>query len=249
LAALGGIGFLVYQNMEKAKSGMPKVDLAADSTSLDQYMQESATTHNSNDSSMAADTAAHVNTETTNEANTEANTNDPTKNSPAKDKPTLTTKSKTTTNTAKQKADALIAKQKEQEAALQKQQEAQAAALAKARNYRNNWASYITIGKLDIKKNKDDGIDPFDIPVRNNTNALLEKVTLRVDYWKKDKKVVNSETVNVYNVPAGTILNGKASGYKKGTTAKVIITGITSRKLNFCYPGSSYAPDDPFFCK
>ena len=249
LAALGGIGFLVDQNMEKTKSGMPKVDLAADSTSLDQYLQENAATQNSNDSSMAADTAAPVNTETTNETNTEANTNDPTKNLPAKDKPTLTTKSKTTTNTAKQKADALIAKQKEQEAALQKQQEAQAAALAKARNYRNNWASYITIGKLNIKTNKDEGIEPFEIPVRNNTNALLEKVTLRVDYWKKDKKVVNSETVNVYNVLAGTILNGKAAGYKKGSTAKVIITSIISRKLNFCYPGSSYAPDDPFFCK
>ena len=241
LAALGGIGFLVYQNMEKGKPGQPKAELTADSTSLDKYLDENTSTNNSSDSSMANDSIAPVNTEATDETVTEATTNDPTKKLPVKDKPILTTNSKTTTNTAKQMADEIKAKQKEQEA--------QKAALAKAKNYRNNWASYITLGKLDIKTNKDDGIEPFEIPVRNNTNALLEKVTLRIDYWKKDKKVVNSETVNVYNVPAGTILNGQATGYKKGTTAKVIITSITSRKLNFCFPGSSYAPDDPFFCK
>jgi hypothetical protein len=137
--------------------------------------------------------------------------------------------------------------QKKAEEEKKKLQAALAAAAAKEKEYRNNWQRHITFGKLDYNTNGD-GIDAFNVPVYNGTNAMLDKVTVKVDYMKKDKKVVKSETIVIYNIPPGTGLNGKAPGYKKGNNIKVVITEITSRKLHFCFPANNGNPADPHFC-
>ena len=131
--------------------------------------------------------------------------------------------------------------------ATQAAQAAQAAAALKEKEFRNNWPRYITFGKLDYTANGD-GIDAFNVPVYNGTNAVLDKVTVRVDYMKRDKKVLKSETIFVYNIPPGAGLNGKAPEYKRGNNVKVFITGISSRKLHFCYPANNGNADDPYFC-
>ena len=82
----------------------------------------------------------------------------------------------------------------------------------------------------------------------NGTNATLDNVTLRVEYMKKEKKVVNKETIVITNLPPGTTSYGRAPEYKKGNNIKVIITNISSRKLHFCYPANYRNPADPYFC-
>ena len=248
LLALGGIGYLVYQNLEQGKTGTTTADIKADSTSLNNYLQETVSQNNENSNLPASDTGSTLPQDDLPEKKSEPNPAISEK--PADRSKNNTSNNKTTANTSKQKTEALNAKQKqEQEAALNKQQAAEAAALAKAKEYRNGWSKYITLGNMDIQSNGDNGIAPFAIPVSNKTNATIEKIVLRVDYWKKDKKVISSENVTLYNIPAFSVMNGNATGYKKGTKAKVIITNIIARKINFCYPGNSYAPDDPFYCK
>jgi hypothetical protein len=254
LAVLGGTGYFIYQDMEKNKKAGPGQStsaLSADSTSLHQYVDETSQNNNVEANPQGNDSAAAT-MDMTAPGQMQNNTN-LTPQTPVavqpKNNPKQPTNTKTTTTTAKaQQAEAQkLAQQKAEEE--KRQQAAALAALAKEKDYRNNWAKYITTGKLEINfKDDDGGIDPFNVPVYNNTNAMLDKVTVRIDYWKKDKKVVHNETVTVYNIPAGSVMNGKAAGYKKGNNAKAIITGITARKIHLCYPGKSYAPDDPFYC-
>jgi len=152
-----------------------------------------------------------------------------------------------TTPTKAQQAEAQKLAQKKIDDEKKKQQAAIAAAAAKEKEFRNNWPKYIMIGDLDIKKN-DDGVEAFNVPVKNNTNATIDKVTLRVDYMKKEKKLVKSETLEAYNIPPGGTVNARAPENKKGNNIKVFITGVGSRKLHFCFPQNNGNADDPYYC-
>ncbi|HMK24849.1 MAG TPA: DUF4339 domain-containing protein [Chitinophagaceae bacterium] len=255
LVVLGGVGYLVYQDMEKNKgntnSTTTMMTSATDSTGTT-TMQQTTTEQATSTMTSAGDTAK---TETITVANTEPVTTTPaTTTANATQPATVTTTKPTATKPtpaeikAKQ-AEAQKLAQKKAEEEKKKLQAAQAAlaAAAKEKEYRNNWPKYITFGKLDYNT-KGDGIDAFNVPVFNGTNAMVDKVTVRVDYMKKDKKVVKSETIFIYNIPPGSGLNGKAPEYKKGNNIKVFITGVTSRKLHFCYPANNGNPGDPYFC-
>jgi hypothetical protein len=111
---------------------------------------------------------------------------------------------------------------------------------------RNNWPRYVSIGTF--KTEGDDKVKPFNIPVHNGFPVPVEKVTLRVDYLKKEGKVVESETVVVTDIPARGSKQVLTSGNKKAKTANVYITGITSRQLNFCYPSGSGKQGDIYYC-
>lgn len=253
LLIFGGAGYFVFQNMQqdsKNGSGTGTIASADDSTTLKKYIDQQTpentnpvADNNANDSLEVPRPMADGDEAVT--ENNAASAVPPVKNTNAK-QPAVT---KPPVPTAKdKKAETQAAAQKQASENKAKAEAAQAALLAKEKEYRNNWAKYITIGKLDVKQNEDEGIDPFNVTVFNSTNAVIDKVTVRVDYWKKDKKVVQSETLTIFNIPPGAGLNSRAAGYKKGNNAKAVVTGITCRKLHFCYPGNSYTPDDPFYC-
>ncbi len=251
LLVLGGVGYLVYQDMEKNKENnnstttttettmSPAMDSTAN-TGSHQIVVEPNETTQSEAAKEEAVTTAPVTTATT---ATKENT-PPVANTAKTQKATLTpATAKPGTSTSKtQQAEA----QKKAEEEKKKLLAAQAAAAAEM-EYRNNWPKYITFGKLDFNDNGD-GIDAFNVPVYNGTNAMLDKVTVRVDYMKKDKKVLKSETIVIYNIPPAAGINGKAPESKKGNNVKVFITGLTSRKLHFCYPSNSGIPGDSYFC-
>ena len=65
---------------------------------------------------------------------------------------------------------------------------------------------------------------------------------------KKERKIVNKETIVISNIAPGTTGYARAPGYKKGNNIKVIITNLSSRKLHFCYPANNGNPADPYFC-
>ncbi len=261
LLLLGAVGYLVYQDMEKNKgsnNSMTTITPVTDSTGIT-TMQQPATEQTTSVIPSADDTAkTEITTVTINEleattpATTTTTTVTPTTTQPA----TVTTTKTTVQPVATKPTPAEIkAKQVEAQKLAQKKAEeekkkiqaALAAAAAKEKEFRNNWPGYITFGKLAYNTNGD-GIDAFNVPVYNGTNAMLDKVTVRVDYMKKDKKVVKSETIFIYNIPPGAGLNGKAPESKKGNNVKAFITGVTSRKLHFCYPANNGNPADPYFC-
>lgn len=252
LLAFGGAGYFVYQDMQKQKGGSrPSVTTTAnDSATLRQHIEKNSPADNDVTVATNPDSSEVPRPKQEGEQNAmpvpAADAVKAEKNK--SDNLVVTKPTVTPVKDKKAEAQAASAAQKKIQQDKAKAEAAAAAALAAEKNYRNNWAKYITIGKMDIAVN-DDGIAPFNVPVYNGTNATLDKVEVRIDYWKKDKKVVHSENIIVYNVPPGAGLNGKAAGYKKGSSAKAVITAITCRKLHFCYPGSSYTPDDPFYCQ
>lgn len=261
LLIFGAVGYFIYQDMEKNKDNredateMTDMD-SEEADSDDEDMDEDADTDTPSETHQMVVTngeAAKDQTVTTATAERPATetkeTAPPVANTTKTNQPVaVNEKAKTNLTTAKTKpADAQKVAQQKAEEEKKKLQAAQAAAALKEKEYRNNWPKYITIGKLDYTTN-DDGVDAFNIPVYNGTNATLDKVTLRVDYMKKEKKVLRSETVIVYGIPAGAGLNGRAPESKKGNNVKVYITGISSRKLHFCFPVNNGNPDDPYFC-
>ncbi len=261
LLVLGAVGYFVYQDMEKNKENKnistvmtPATDSAANTTMQQPATEQSTSTVPSADDTAKTETTTTATTEpaTTTPATTTTTTVIPTTTQPATVTTTKTTAQPVATKptAAEIKAKQIEAQklaQKKAEEEKKKLQAAQAAAAAKEKEYRNNWPRYITFGKLDYNTNGD-GIDAFNVPVFNSTNAMLDKVTIRVDYMKKDKKVVKSETIFIYNIPPASGLNGKAPESKKGNNIKLFITGITSRKLHFCYPSNNGNPTDPYLC-
>jgi chemotaxis protein histidine kinase CheA len=260
LLVLGGVGYLVYQDMEKNKgvnNNTATITTATDSMA-NTTMQQTTTGQPATTTIPSANDTTK--TETTTNATTEPATTTPatTTVTPTTSQPATVTTTTVQPVATKPTAAEIKAKQVEAQKLAQKKAEeekkkiqaaqaALAAAAAKEKEYRNNWPKYIVFGKLDYNTNGD-GIDAFNVPVFNGTNAMLDKVTVRVDYMKKDKKVLKSETLFIYNIPPGTGLNGKAPESKKGNNIKVFITGITSRKLHFCYPSNNGNTADPYFC-
>lgn len=256
LLVLGGVGYFIYQDMEKNKgnnkNSAATMTPATDSTANTESHQIVVDPTNETPQPEAAKEEAVTTTETTAPTTTAttatAENNPPVATTAKTQKATLTpATAKPGTTSKTQQAEAQKLAQKKAEEENKKFQAAQAAAALKEKEYRNNWPKYITFGKLDYKT-KDDGVEAFNVPVYNGTNAMLDKVTVRVDYMKKEKKVVKSETIVIYNIPPGAGLNGKAPGNKKGNNIKLFITGITSRKLHFCYPANNGNPADPYFC-
>lgn len=247
LLVLCGAGYFIYQDIEKNKDNTNAADtLTVTTTSTDTATTEQVVAQDTNatDTTVADTNMADTTTTTVTTTSTEPPTATTTTTANTKDKQLL----------AKQKADAekkkqqLLAKQKADEE--KKQQLAAQALAAKQLQIRNNWSKHITLGSLNYQPKGDDGMTAFDVPVYNGTDVPLNKVTVRIDYYKKEKKdkIVSSETVTLYNIPPKSGLNGKAPENKKSRKAVATITSITSRQLHFCYPQGNGNSSDPYFC-
>lgn len=237
--AIAGTGYYVYQDIEKKKNPS-----AADTTEITDTVSTQDLTSN-----QPADTTATVTTEMPVSDTIAAATTEPVATEPA-------TTSVTTTNKAPAAKDPATIKKAEDEkkkllAAQAKKKEEEkkklaAAAAARETALRNSWARYVTLGSYKIEG--DDKVKPFSIPVNNGYSVPLDKVTLRVDYLKKEK-LVASETLVLYNIGSNSSQSVQATGNKKGHTANVYITGINSSQLHFCYPVHNGNAADPFYCK
>jgi chemotaxis protein histidine kinase CheA len=266
-------------NKGMAEMQVPTSDTAKTTTPVDGNMTSTTTNTADTASTPTTDpTTTPTTTPATEETTpTTTPTTDPTTTTPTTTATTPTTTVPTTTPgmtdkekaAAKAKADAAakakadaVAKAKADAAAklkadaaakakaaddLKKKQAALAAQAAREAMMRNNWPKYITIGQLNYQAN--DGVKPFDIPVYNGTDATIDKVTLRVDYMKKEKKLFKSETLTVYNIPTKGGVSVKAPESRKGDKVNVYITSISSKKLHFCYPQNNGNAVDPYFCQ
>ena len=246
ILVLGAAGYYVYQDIEKGKS---------DNVAALDAMEKDMKVDVSNDPAQTDSTIIIDNsTSLADTATTEPVTTDPVTTT----EPTTTTTTIGTTEADKkaaakkkleeEKKKAALAKQKADD--IKKQELAAQAALAKELQYRNSWSKYITVGSLTPTPLGDDGVNAFDVPVYNATDAVLDKVTIRIDYYKKEKKdkIVGSETITVYKVPARSGMVGKAPENKRSRKVVATIVGINSRKLHLCYPQSGSNAADPYYC-
>jgi hypothetical protein len=272
LLVLGAGGYYIFQDMQKNKesktagvqmtlndsTGSASGNVQANSTVNDQQSNTIGDTMVS--TGKAADTMA---------ANDNMNNNNVANNNtvPVDQTGSLTTPGNGKTTTAannddeKKKLAAAQAKKladdkKKQQAIAdakkkledQKRLAAQAQAEKEAREaaMRNNWPRYVNIGSVTY--NNDDGIKSFPVPVINGMTSALDKVTLRVDYIKKEGKIVGTENLVLYNVPSKSGATATAQGNKKARKANIYITGITSHGLHFCYPVNNGNAADPYYC-
>lgn len=261
LLVLGGAGYYVYQDMEKHKSSEPVTMNTTTTEETSPAKENNAPTDN------ASNPATENNNATTENAasNESNNANVPPadlkeeKTTPASNTTSATDKGKTTTTlTPPSKNQADLKKQQEKEkqaiadakkkaaADAKKEEDRKKAQALKETEMRNNWPRYVTIGSFTVEG--DDRVNPFNIPVNNGFPVMVDKVTIRVDYLKKEKKVVGSETLVLNNIPGRSNQSVQAAGNKKAKTANVYITGVTSRQLHFCYPVNNGNAADPYYC-
>jgi hypothetical protein len=275
LLIIGGAGYYIYQDLQKNKTASanivttdPVATAKTDTTGQPTVITTTATTDTMPvTTTMNNDTTATVvtTTDNTNIAPTNNPTTNPTNNPTTNPTNNPTTNTVATTNTkdadalkkaedAKKKliAQKKIDDDKKKKLALEaqkKEDEKKKMLLAQAAReaeMRNNWPRYVTIGGFDYKDG--DNVKAFAIPVYNGTTAVLDKVTLRVDYIKKEGKVVGTETLVAYNVPVKSGMTVQAPGSKKAKKVNVYIVGITSHGLHFCYPANNGNQADPYFC-
>jgi GYF domain 2 len=244
LLVLGGTGYYVYQDMEKNKDIKNVSGTEIETTTY-------TTNVTTNDPAISTDTKQdqEVISETTDTVIT-SDSKDPVEGTekPADvavkkeeiKKPVVPVADKK--EEEKKKKLAAEAKKKEEE---KKKLLAAQALAAKEMEMRNGWVRYVTIGSFTTEG--DDKVKPFTIPVYNGFNVAVDKVTLRVDYLKKEK-IVASETLVLGTIPAKSGSNIQASGNKKGKSANVYIIGASSRALHFCYPSTGGKAGDQYYC-
>lgn len=266
LLLLGGTGYYVYQDIEK--NNKPSADLKIDMAQVDQEGTDKNTTPSENNNTTVPTENNNTTAETT--TNSEANNANVPPADTKEEKttpvtnvtPPVTDKGKTPTlappakdpaelkkQQEKQKQAIADAKKKEEEKKKQaalKEEERKKQQAANEMAMRNGWTRYVTIGSFTVTG--DDRVDAFSIPVNNNFPVMVDKITLRVDYLKKEKKNVGTETLVLNNIPGKSSQSVQAAGNKKARTANVYIIGVTSRQLHFCYPVNNGNAADPYFC-
>ncbi len=251
LAAIGGAGYFVYQDMEKNKNSSSEI-VIDDSTAVPTTDTVAFDDRPNNDTDpdsdtvhfMVADSVTTDDSEPPMVVTTVTTTGDQAKAKEAEDK------KKKAVDQAKKKAEdlkkkLLAADVKRREDEKKRQLAAQAAA-EREKEMRNNWPRYVRVGSYEIKG--DDQVKPFSIPISNGYLVAIDNVTLRVDYLKKEK-LVGTEILTLSNISARSTQYVQAAGNKKGKRANVYITGISSRQLHFCYPVNSGNMADPYYCK
>ena len=244
LLVLGGTGYYVYQDMEKNKDSKSltgtETGVTTDTTTVS-VDDPNKTTDANQDPEITPEIKDTLTT--TDSKNPVEGTEKPADVAVKKDevkKPVVPVVNKKEEEKKKQ----LAAEAKKKEEEKKKLLAAQALA-AKEMEMRNGWVRYVTIGPFTTEG--DDKVKPFTIPVYNGFNVAVDKVTLRVDYLKKEK-IVASETLVLGTIPAKSGSNIQATGNKKGKKANVYIVGVNSRALHFCYPSTGGKAGDQYYC-
>ena len=244
LLVLGGTGYYVYQDMEKNKDSK-YVTGTEIGTSSDTTIVLTEDPGNTTDEKQDPEITTEVTDTltTTDSKDPVEGTDKPADVAVKKDevkKPVVPVVDKK--EEEKKKKLAAEAKKKEEE---KKKLLAAQALAAKEMEMRNGWVRYVTIGSFTTEG--DDKVKPFTSPFYNGFNVAVDKVTLRVDYLKKEK-IVATETLVLGTIPAKSGSNIQATGNKKGKSANVYIVGASSRALHFCYPSTGGKAGDQYYC-
>jgi hypothetical protein len=73
------------------------------------------------------------------------------------------------------------------------------------------------------------GISSFPVSITNNSPAILDQVTVMVDYVQNNEKVYKSETIQYNNLGPGETVTLKAPKSSRGTKINIRIQEVKPR--------------------
>jgi hypothetical protein len=111
---------------------------------------------------------------------------------------------------------------------------------------RNNWYSYISVEPMEYRFSILKSINALEIPIQNNTDYVLDKVVIAVNYIKQAGGIYNTEQVTIYDIPPHSIKIGKLPDSPGGASIDFEIMNIMSTGMKFIYPGSRSNAMDPY---
>ena len=122
---------------------------------------------------------------------------------------------------------------------------------AKNTNYRNNWERFIWAKNDEYEYSPLGGIYNLEVVVTNETEYTLDEVVVSVQYIKDNGAIHKTEAVTIYNVPPHGKASMPAPDSDRGTSVKMEINAISSKKMHFCYDSAidTRGVEDPYFCK
>ena len=106
---------------------------------------------------------------------------------------------------------------------------------AKNKNYRNNWSSYIKVKPGKMEKSLFGGIYNLEALVSNKTDYPLDVMIISIDYIKESGETHKTEILTVYDIPANGEATVRAPDSDRGTSVKLEIIQISSKRMNFLY--------------
>jgi hypothetical protein len=105
----------------------------------------------------------------------------------------------------------------------------------KNREYRNNWGKYIDFSTNSYRVGSLGGIYDLEIYISNNTDKILDEVTIKVDYYLANGSYYKQQEVEVRNIQPNSAKSVRVPDASRGTRIETAISRITSRSLHFCY--------------
>ncbi|HBS52653.1 MAG TPA: hypothetical protein DD806_01475, partial [Flavobacterium sp.] len=116
---------------------------------------------------------------------------------------------------------------------------------------RNKITSLIQVGTNQYSVDAFGGISNLDIIVTNNTDFIIDEITVAIDYIKKNDGVFKTEYLTFNNIPPKQNKSLSAPDSNRGLSVKLTKQSITSTDLNLCY-NNSFTPavgdPDPYKC-
>lgn len=116
---------------------------------------------------------------------------------------------------------------------------------------RNNITSLIQVSTNQYSVDAFGGISNLDIIVTNNTDFIIDEITVAIDYIKKNDGVFKTEYLTFNNIPPKQNKSLSAPDSNRGLSVKLTQQSITSTDLNLCY-NNSFTPavgdPDPYKC-
>lgn len=121
---------------------------------------------------------------------------------------------------------------------------------AKNMNYRNNWPQYIKASHGSYYSHDIlGGITGLTVKVNNTTDYILDQVTVEVEYIKLNGGLYKAEHVSLFGIKPNEAMQVNAPDSDRGTSVRIKIVEVMSKKMHFCYPINNGNMNDPWFCK
>lgn len=120
------------------------------------------------------------------------------------------------------------------------------------REIRNNINNWVTISANQYKVNRLEGIRYLTIIVNNETDFLINRITIAIDYFKKEGKLCKVRYVTIKNLSKTQSKSLTIPDCNCGTSIKITTKQIRSKELQLCYDDGEKAEKeelDPNHCK
>jgi len=119
------------------------------------------------------------------------------------------------------------------------------------RQTRNNITSLIQVSTNQYSIDAFGGISNLDVIVTNNTDYTIDRITIAIEYIKKNNGIYKIEYLTFNNIPANQNKSLSAPDSSRGLAVNLTKQTISSSDLNLCYDKNIVpvtGDPDPYKC-